>query len=114
MRPRVSAMRCLPLQLSGGAHREAPCGASRARQRASKPSNLCTDNIARFLEDHAETEGDVAIIMRQQWALDQLPVVTLDAANEPAQMIDDGIVSSALRGTCSGVDQTKPSSKAAS
>ena len=29
---------------------------------------------------------------------DQLPVVALDAANEPTQMIDDGIVSSALRG----------------
>jgi hypothetical protein len=33
-----------------------------------------------------------------QCASDQLPVVTLDAANEPAQMIDDGIVSSARRG----------------
>jgi hypothetical protein len=46
---------------------------------------LCRDNIARFLEDH-ETEGDTAIIMR------------LDAANEPSQRIDDGIVSSTLRG----------------
>jgi hypothetical protein len=59
---------------------------------------LCRDNIARFLKVHAETEGDMAIIMRQQWASDQLPVFTLDAANDPAQMIDDGIVSSALRG----------------
>jgi hypothetical protein len=36
--------------------------------------------------------------MRQQWATDQLPVATLDAANEAAQTIDDGIVSSVLRG----------------
>ncbi len=40
----------------------------------------------------------MAIIMRQRWAWDQLLVVALDAANEPAQLIDDGIVSSALRG----------------
>jgi hypothetical protein len=40
----------------------------------------------------------MAIIMRQQWASDQRPVVTFDAANEPAQMIDDGAVSSARRG----------------
>jgi hypothetical protein len=54
------------------------------------------DNIARYLKVHAETEGNMAI-MRQRWASDQLPVVALDAANEPAHMIDDGIVSSALR-----------------
>lgn len=59
---------------------------------------LCRDNIARFLKVHAETEGDMATIMRQRWASDQLPVVALDAANEPTQMIDDGKISSALRG----------------
>ncbi len=56
---------------------------------------LCRDNIARFPKVHAETEGNMAIIMRQRWASEQLSVVALDAANEPAQMIDDGIVSSA-------------------
>ncbi len=40
----------------------------------------------------------MATIMRQRWASDQLPVVALDAANEPTQMIDDGKISSALRG----------------
>lgn len=46
-----------------------------------------------FLKVHAETEGDMATIMRQRWASDQLPVVALDAANEPTQMIDDGKIS---------------------
>ncbi len=71
---------------------------------------LCRDHIARFLKVHAETEGNMAIIMRQRWASDHLPVVTLDAPNEPAQMIDDGIVSSALRGHVLG---NIPSEKAA-
>ncbi len=65
-------------------------GASKSIATRVKALYLCRDNIARFLEDHAEIEGDVAIILRQQWASDQLPVVTLDAGNEPAQMIDDG------------------------
>ncbi len=45
---------------------------------------LSRDNIARILEDHAETKGGMAIIMRQRWESDQLPIVTLDAASEPA------------------------------
>ena len=93
MRQRVSALRCLPLQLSGGAMRSIARTPTRV-----KALYLCRDNIARFLKVHAETEGDMATIMRQRWASDQLPVVALDAANEPTQMIDDGIVSSALRG----------------
>ncbi len=56
----------------------------------------------------------MAIIMQQQWASDQLPGVTLDAENEPAQTIGDGIVSSAYAGTCSGAYRTKPSREAAS
>jgi hypothetical protein len=39
--------------------------------------------------------------MRQQWATDRLPVVTLDAANEPAQTINDGFVAARpYAGTC--------------
>ncbi len=43
---------------------------------------LCRDNIARFLKVHAETEGDMAIIMRQQWASDQLPVGKRTSADD--------------------------------
>jgi hypothetical protein len=48
----VSALRCLPLQLSRGAMR------SIARTPTHvKALDLCRDNIARFLKVHAETEG---------------------------------------------------------
>ena len=59
----------------------------------------------------------MAFIKRQQWATDQQPVVTFDAANKPAQTIDGGLVSSALRGPLLGSVlqyQTKPSWKAKS
>ena len=55
-------------------------------------------NIARFLENQGETEGDMAAIVRAQWATDQLPVDNIAAAEDPAVPPDDGIVSSALRG----------------
>jgi hypothetical protein len=61
MRQRVSALRCLPLQLSGGAMRSIARTPTRV-----KALYLCRDNIARFLKVHAETEGNMAIIMRQR------------------------------------------------
>ncbi len=48
MRPRVSALRCLPLQVSGGARRSIAHTPTRV-----KALYLRRDNIARFLEDHA-------------------------------------------------------------
>ena len=62
MRQRVSALRCLPLQLSGGATRSIARTPTRV-----KALYLCRDNIARFLKVHAETEGNKTIIMRQRW-----------------------------------------------
>jgi hypothetical protein len=54
MRQRVSALRCLPLQLSGGAMRSIARTPTRV-----KALDLCRDNIARFLKVHAETEGNI-------------------------------------------------------
>jgi hypothetical protein len=79
-RPRrdATALRCLPLQLCGGAMRSIARTPTRV-----KALDLCRDNIARFLEDHAETEGD--IIRRQQWASDQLPSTRQTNADDQRQ-----------------------------
>ena len=51
---RVDALRCLPLQLSGGAVR----AIARASTRV-KALYLCRDNIARFFTGYAESDGRI-------------------------------------------------------
>ena len=90
---RVDALRCLPLQLSGGAVR----AIARASTRV-KALYLCRDNIARFFAAHAVSEGQMGAIMRAQWGAEQLPVVSIEEAVVPAPPTDDGVASLALRG----------------
>jgi hypothetical protein len=94
---RVDALRCLPLQLSGGAVR----AIARASTRV-KALYLCRDNIARFFAAHAESDGRMGDIMRRQWSTEQLPVFSITAPEAPEPPTDDEVASSILRGHVQG------------
>ena len=101
---RVNALRGLPLLLSGGAVR-----AIARTSTCVKALYLCRDNIALFFDTHAESNGPMGAILRRQWGTEQLPFVSIVAAEafvHPAgngivvlvPTTDDVVVTSTLRG----------------
>ena len=53
---------------------------------------LCRDNIARFFDAHAESDGPMGTILRRQWGTEQLPFVSIVAAEAPVPPAGNGIV----------------------
>ena len=73
----MEGLRGLPLRLSGGNMRQLARESTRV-----KALILCRDNVARFFDQHAEREAGIAGIVRQQWALESLPVTNIEPADD--------------------------------
>jgi hypothetical protein len=86
----VGALRCLPLQLSGGAVRANARASTRVRGTVPLPGQ--------HHAVHAESDGRMGAIMHTQWGAEQLTAVSIVAAEARVPPTDDGVASSALRG----------------
>ncbi len=76
-RDRIAALRSLPTHLSGGAVRSIAGVHARV-----KMLYLCRDNIARFF--HKQESLERVAIVRGQWRAERLPIMTVEAAADPA------------------------------